>query len=190
MVFSFIPGVLEGIDWTARLVWTPCRYFPHGPRARQFARVYIPLRRRVTASIPGLRVLVHSNPLPPIVSRLRKAVLSRIIRLHRIIAYNGRDRRTPAARLHLFRPAVHRSKRAGDLWQDWYTRRKWVARDWKSIRFSNAAGVCVSRRCNVFSVRHSASLICGCFFSLCVHAQCQTQGVWWILDFLFFITSS
>lgn len=74
--------------------------------SQQFARVYIPLRRRVTASISVLRVLVHSNPTTPIVSRLRKAVLSRIIRLHGIIAYTRRGQRTPAAPLHLFRPTV------------------------------------------------------------------------------------
>ena len=91
----------------------PLQVFSSRFSTQQFARVYIPLRRRVTASIPGLRVLVHSNPTAPIVSRLRKTVLSRIIRLHRIIAYTGRDRRAAAAaaRLHLFRPGAFSSKR-------------------------------------------------------------------------------
>lgn len=83
--------------------------------SQQFARVYIPLRRRVTASISVLRVLVHSNPTTPIVSRLRKAVLSRIIRLHRIIAYTRRGQRTPAAPLHLFRPTVFWSGRVRSM---------------------------------------------------------------------------
>lgn len=88
---------------------TPSRYFQSGgTRTQQFARVYIPLRKRVDGKYPGAtrarapRIRAASS----IVSRLRKAVLSRIIRLHGIIAYTGRDRRTPVARLHLFSTAV------------------------------------------------------------------------------------
>lgn len=81
-----------------------------------------------------------SDPAPSIVSRLRKAVLSRIIRLHRIIAYTGRDRRTPVARLHLFSTTVCFPHPA--ILYPWrgrliHSRRKWLERDWKSIRFSS-----------------------------------------------------
>lgn len=86
-----------------------------------FTGVYSELRSRSIFRVLGLNTCLHSleeagwrqvsrgyacsctsDPAPSIVSRLRKAVLSRIIRLHRIIAYTGRDRRTPVARLHLF----------------------------------------------------------------------------------------
>lgn len=138
--------------------------------SQQFARVYIPLRRRVTASISVLRVLVHSNPTTPIVSRLRKAVLSRIIRLHGIIAYTRRGQRTPDEasvhqQLHYIYFVPLCSGRAGsDLWGDWYTRRKRVARDWKSIRFSRETRCVPLRNVTCFSLDGSSFWLVDIFY--------------------------
>lgn len=127
--------------------------------SQQFARVYIPLRRRVTASISVLRVLVHSNPTTPIVSRLRKAVLSRIIRLHGIIAYTRRGQRTPAAPLHLFRPTVFWSDRVRSMGRLIHSTEASGA--WLEIyQILTRDTVCASSKCNLFLAWRFEFLAC------------------------------